>query len=406
MSARAVAVVVALAACNTPVPSIHIVPSGGPTQACPGTACTQVALRCDSVMSIRIFDPKHPGAPLLDQCSPVPTDTKRDFCAVAAVDLEPVALPVEELDVQVALFPAARAVMDPASGRLMCPDVEFSQASGFPVEQAPSPALGGRALYHPGDAVVTVTLGCTDLDAINNSCVNPSAIPVAATVNDFPSDLALPPNKADLRVAVGEPHAVGSVYTIGSNETYALAPQDDGGLATWTGIAPQAFDRFVCIDTLENAAATTATLRCVPATGARVYPDLIGAWLPSARLAELLGLLGASRVPPQGLTLGVVIDSMLSPVAGATVRASAVGGAAGSIAYLTKAGFSTTATVTDDTGLFVSTDAAFGTELTGHLAGYPDALAIGGLVTGRVTIAVLRLEPAGAARAAAPGGPR
>ena len=137
----------------------------------------------------------------------------------------------------------------------------------------------------------------------------------AARAGDGPGDRslgegagALVEQPGELGVAVGEPHAVGSVYTIGSNETYALAPQDDGGLATWTGIAPQAFDRFVCIDTLENAAATTATLRCVPATGARVYPDLIGAWLPSARLAELLGLLGASRVPPQGLTLGVVIE--------------------------------------------------------------------------------------------------
>jgi hypothetical protein len=389
------AVVAVAVGCNTPVPSLHIVPAGPPTQACPSTECANVMLRCPSIMSIRIFDPKQPTKALLSQCSTVPTDTHNDLCAVAQVDLIDTPLPVRELDVQIALFPQSRAIVDPNNvANMLCPDVQFGAASGFPIEQSPSPALGGRTLYHPGDSVVTVALGCTDLDAINASCIDQAAVDVTATVRDFPNEVSVASGQVELRVAVAEPQSSGGSYMIGGSDSHMLTPQPDTGLATWNSTVSARFTRYVCADVLEsNLSEATGTVRCVPAVGARTL-ELVGSWLRRPQLVDYLSSLGASMVPINGLTLGVVLDPALNPVAGATVRTSVVGGMAGTVRYLTKAGFSATASSTSDTGIFVSTDAAFGTEFTAHAAGLTDAIGVGGLVSGRVTIVVLQLEPA------------
>ena len=63
--------------------------------------------------------------------------------------------------------------VDPTTGNLDCPTtISFSASSGFPDESAPSPAVGGRAFYHPNDALTTVELGCTDLDALGRAIVH------------------------------------------------------------------------------------------------------------------------------------------------------------------------------------------------------------------------------------------
>jgi hypothetical protein len=391
------AAAVAIAGCNTPVPFLRIGPTEGPTQACPSTLCVEVPLLCPAIMSIRIVDPKEPDKALLSQCSVViPNATQ--LCAIAGVDLKGDPLPVRDLDVQVALYPMSAALTDPAEpGSVLCPIPQFSLASGFPIEQTPAPALGGHTIYRPGDAIVNVALGCTDLGAINDSCGSAGGIEVSATVNDFPTQVQVTDGAgATLRVELGEPRPAGDSYVIDPDDTQALMPVPDSPIRTWAGALMRKPDRHVCIDLLENAAATTATLTCQTATSATSL-DLRGAWLKTGQLAEYLRALGISSVPNEGLTIGVVVDRNMNPVAGATVTLAASSGGApgqlGTVQYLTKNRLGLSGTATSDHGIFLSTNAGFGTEFTAHAFNMTGASGVGGLVKGRVTIVVLQLEP-------------
>ena len=162
-------VVLAIAACHTPPPQLQLAFAGPPSQACPSTDCATMQVKCQTVMSIRIVDPTDASSPYLSQCVLV-SPQQGDMCALAGVHLDPTPIPVRDLEVQVALYPATVIPRDPMNPDvLLCPTkVEYSAATGFPVEQAqaPTPALGGRAFYHPGDQAVVVTLGCTDRKSV------------------------------------------------------------------------------------------------------------------------------------------------------------------------------------------------------------------------------------------------
>lgn len=387
-----VAAAVAATGCNTPVPFLRIGPTDGPIQSCGSSECADVMLLCNALMSIRIVDPKAPAIPLLSQCSIVRHNSTQ-LCAVAGVELQADPLPVRELDVEVALFPNLLGVDEPKPSD--CPAVRFNLATGFPVEQTPAPALGGRATYHPGDAVVDIRLGCTNLDAINNQCTMPQTA-VTATVNDFPTQVQVAEAAgAALRVEVGEPHAVGDTHVI--DDTVRLQLRRDAPIATWDGVVTRKLDRYICVDVLEDKSAATKTLSCTETKpGASLM--MTGAWLKAAQLAEYLRALGLTSVPNEGLTVGVVVDRNMSPVAGATVALSSSGlgppGPLGTVQYLTKNRLGLTSTATSDNGVFLSTNAAFGTEFTAHALNMSDAIGVGGLVTARVTIVVLVLESA------------
>jgi hypothetical protein len=116
---------------------------------------------------------------------------------------------------------------------------------------------------------------------------------------------------------------------------------------------------------------------------------LLGELLEKPQLDALVSALKLSGFPPQGLTIGVVVDQVGDPVAGAVVTAKQH-----AVAYQTPTGFSGAAT--SSLGIFVSTDAPFGTEFSTDVMinGARQALSgIGGLIDGMVTTVVLR--PAG-----------
>jgi len=391
MLARACAAAALLGACNTPTPSLRIGLAGGPNQMCPSTDCNQVRMACDTVMSIRIIDPKDPSFRGLRQCVPVPLNKMETMCAMNRIDLDSTPLPVRELEVQIALYAATDIPADPADPQhLLCPEVQFNDSDGFPKEQAPAPALGGRAYYHPGDSTVSVTLGCTNLGAINASCVDTTSVAVSATVSDFESGFPVVGRPSQqLRVAVGEPLQGDSGYLIGPAYTQALRltsePSTDA-IATWGSDVTLPLRQYACVEVQEDSPMTTATLRCYP-VGERMPLDLSGSWLRTDLLDKVLRALG-SGFPDGGLTVGMVVDGASQAVAGATVSADN-----GDVKYLAKSnnGLAMGATTTSDTGIFLSVNANFGTRFSASL-GDRTATAIGGIVDNRVTIVILSLS--------------
>jgi hypothetical protein len=386
------------AACSTPVPSIEfrLADSG---QKCPAVDCSMIAMPCKTVMSMKFIDRDDPAIVYHSQCTDVPFDAKLPtLCSMEAVDIKPVALPVRELEVQVALYPASMIPSRMPQGggpeELQCPDqIEFA-ANGFPVEQWPAPALGGRTYYHPGDSTVMVKLGCTDLLAIEQSCAKSDLVTVTATVDNFDTLASVEggPNgtASQLHVSVGEPSMVDGEFKLRADDSHALDLVPGGGtIPTWQRELDVKFKDYVCVDVIEAVAQTTAVLRCKPVIdGQRV--DGSGMWISRLAVQKLLGALSPAdpqpiKFPDEGLTVGIVVDQAAIGVEGMTVTP-----AIGSVRYLSGQGMLTT-TGTSSNGIFVSRDAPFGTMFAASGPGKPMTTGIGGIVAGKITVVVLQL---------------
>jgi hypothetical protein len=385
------------AACSTPVPSIEfrLADSG---QKCPFTDCSMIAMPCKTVMSMKFIDRDDPNIIHHSQCTDVPFDRNPTMCSMEAVDIKPVALPVREMEVQVALYPASMIPSKAAPGggpdELECPDhIDFA-ANGFPVEQWPAPALGGRTYYHPGDSTVTVKLGCTDLLAIEQSCAKSDLVTVTATVDDFDTMASVEGGSSgiasQLEVSVGEPRMIDGEFRLRAADTHALEAVGGGGpIPTWQSELDAKFGQYVCVDVVEAVAQTTAVVRCKPVNaGQRI--DATGMWISRVGVQKILGWLSPAepetvKFPDEGITVGIVVDQAAIGIPNMTVTP-----ATGSVRYLTGQGMLTT-TGTSSTGIFVSSDAPFGTMFAATGSGRPMTTGIGGLVAGKITVVVLQL---------------
>jgi len=405
--AMALGLGLAAAGCNTPTPSLRLSLAGPPSQACPDVDCAKVSMRCPAVMSIRIFDPADPSAPPLHQCVYVAPNLHYDMCTLARVGLASDPIPVRDMEVQIALYPKTIIPID-ANDELQCPtNVEYSAATGFPVEQAPAPAMGGHAFYHPGDEFVDVTLGCTDLDAINQSCDVDTQVTVTATVDEFDSRFPVTASSttaAGLRVSVGEPRSQGSAFVLNPGDAYDLAPADvepgGGATATWVAdIQNLELNKFVCVEVLEEDAQTPAVLQCRPATMSQPL-NLAGVWISRATVASILQSISSDpwpMFPSEGLTVGLVIDEGLNPASGIVVTSSADHpdslGTPSTVKYLAKDG-ALGGNATSPLGMFVSRDAPFGTQFSVGGPGRQTVVGYGGLVAGKLTVVILAATPA------------
>jgi hypothetical protein len=378
-------------ACSTPTPQIVLGLAGPPTQACPAN-CEDIPLPCDAVMSIRIVDPgSDPGdmnARRFTECVPVLPGPGSTICSLNSVTLDSSKIPVRDLAVQIAVFPGSAVRVGP-KGELVCPDVAYSSATGFPIEQASAPALGRQAFYHPGDTTVEVKLGCTDLSAAQagESCNDPAAGAATATVLDFDSQVPVPVGQGqvanDLFVWAGSPRSFEGSYVLRPADLVRMN-LDGNGTAHWTAEVAQTFDRYACVQVLENRSQSTVLLHCAPAadaagelTGYSIRRETLDPILKAAAL--VLG--GPGGLPDHGLTIGLVVDAA-SGVGVKNIAVRIIG--PGHITYLSAGGaFGQDATF--DNGVFVSDDAPFGTMFSAPGA----RTAIGGLVEGRATIVVL-----------------
>ena len=341
-------------------------------------------------MSIRILDPADPNSPYLSQCVEVAIGVAADMCALRSVDLLQKPIPVRDLEVQVALFPESMIMFDMTTGDPICPaNTEYDAAYGFPIASGETPAVGGRAFYHPGAETVDVTLGCTNLDAING-CTGEGAVKVSGQVNDFLSGVGV---IDELTVAVGEP--------VPSTPSHVLPPMRLTPLRRmnlqWSGEVDDPFKDFACLAVLDDAPQSTTSLVCRRADAAdkeirftsindNQDPDFAGAGvrLSKAALDEILLALG-TPFPMAGLTVGIVRDSNGNPVSNQTVSTSA-----GTVQYLSADRLSFTGTRTGSSGIWISTDAALGTTFTAQPTTGTPISRIGGQVENKATIVVLQ----------------
>ena len=394
---RLVGFVVIAGACSVPSPKLRIGFSGGPSQACPSTECAEVALSCDAVMGIRIYDPAHPDEVLHQQCDRIQPNKESNLCAYKSINLTAAELPVKDLEVQIAFYPLSRVAYDASTKTYTCPPaVEYTAATGFPVEKAPTPALGGRGYYHPGDEEVDVTVGCTDLAAINDdpTCVaSSSAIQVTATVTDFATRLPVASGRFEadqLRVAVGEPQPFDGGYILNPVDEVELKLHD-ALTPSWIGeLDRNLFTKYLCLDVLQFAAETTGVLECGSARIDGSQLNLGGVRLQRNDLRKILRALANMTIPEEGLTIGIVLDGTSRGAPNYEVKPMPVGP---SVTYVTNQGEAFNGTKTTDSGIFVSMDAPFGTVFSTMGGVRPTMSAVGGNVAGKVTVVIL--PPAG-----------
>lgn len=399
---------VALGACADDTLRLALEISGGPAQACPSTAplaapsCSDVQLQCDAVLSLRVVRPRAPEQTYLPLCQPIPRNASGDLCALEQIDLPARALPKETLEVQVMIWPREVVKEDPATGVLDCSVIDGQPVAvgftvdGFPAEVAPAPALGGRAFYHPGDALTVVTLGCSDLAAVNRpACAGQIELRAGVTELDDPLSPVTSARAEDLSVMVGEPRydASRGEHLWQPIKALDLQPPTPGRSPEWSG-AVDALDTrgTLCVRVTDGR--SSSTVRCGRIDPAARVLDLTGTWLSGSRLSQILaGLTGTSggEVPPEGLTIGIVIDDRGRPAKDYQIATSP--STVSGVKYVDKEGsmVDTTATATTDSGLFVSLEAPYDADFRALQGGKERASGIGGRVRGAVTVTVLQL---------------
>jgi hypothetical protein len=396
----ALAAVALCAACDSDTLRIAFQISGGPVQACPSAAasaaptCSDVPMLCDAVLDIRILRPADPPEKYTGLCEAVPRGGKPDLCSIEQINLPVRQLPKDTLEVQVMIWPRDAVKADPLSGELDCREIYGKPVSigfgvqGFPEDVVPSPALGGRAYYQPGDAQTVVTLGCSDLATVNRpSCVGP--IEIHADVDQFAAPLAPVTSPAELLVSIGEPQS----STGDEHEWRSLRPLellDAPESSTWVGALDtlDVINDSLCVEVIGTSGPNTAALRCVRKDAGAPKIELFGMFVPTSTLREILMSLTLSEIPPQGLTIGILLDEQGQAADGYTIRTSPDK----LVQYLDETG-NASGTTTTRRGLFMSKDAPYGAEFRAYQGSVEQTIqpAIGGRVNGKVTVVVLQL---------------
>jgi hypothetical protein len=413
----AVALAVLVAACGDPAPfTLKFRVTDGDVQACTTTAgtkatsCSDVTMLCNGVASIRVFAPGDPTAPFISVCKELASaGPSKNLCSIGGIDLPLPTMPVKEQTLEVDMLVYPIQAVDPMNtGVYNCPANVAFGADGFPAPiqctdpEDPTcipPAIGGRAFYHPGDPETVVSLGCTNLAALEDPvCANMPKLAVTSGVNDFDTGVSVSSSTADsLLVSVGEPTFDSSLmaYKLTSTETKALALQS-GPVPSWSGNVDLQLTSSACIEVFEDGAQTTAAVSCTN----QITPVGGTLDLPGVRLAKptLDGILRAinpttPQFPLDGLVVGLALDYLGNPYAGVTIVPSVpMGNAAAHIQYMSADGNNFGATSTTSKGIWISTDAPYGTSfrpfgLTMANDGF------GGLVAGKVDVVIIQFKP-------------
>jgi hypothetical protein len=254
------------------------------------------------------------------------------------------------------------------------------------------PALAGRGFYHPGDEETVVTLGCSDLGALEDmTCLGKTKLSVTATVTDFDTGVSVSPTTADgLLVAVGEPtfDATSGVVLNGTN-THPLA-REMGPVPSWHADIEQ-FEptASACVEVFEDGAQTTAAVTCTNAITSDAL-DLPGIRFAKSTLDEILRAYDGGQFPLQGIVIGKALTYLGVPAAGVQVTAIPPSNSPiPHILYLSadRSAFSSVGPTTES-GIWISIDAAYGTRFraTQMSDSAPDAF--GGLIAGKAEIVI------------------
>jgi hypothetical protein len=189
-------------------------------------------------------------------------------------------------------------------------------------------------------------------------------------------------------VSVGEPSLEGldTVHSLKGEDARALALDVEGFVSIWRSNVDLSFNDVACIQTLEDGAQATTSVKCtddnVPPTGNTL--DLRGVYLPKATLDQVLAAASLAQFPADGLTVGMVVDSLFNPVANQVIQQTGAG--AGTTRYLNATRTAFTGTSTSTSGIFISQDAEFGTKFSAGTS----VEDVGGRIQGKVTVVVIK----------------
>ena len=392
-----VAAALLLAACDPPSPVLHFRLDDTAIGQCPSADCAEVKVTCRMWLSIRIVDPAHPLSPFLDQCDEVPAQANHDMCAIGGIDLKEQAVPVQDLEVQVALFPESMVTKN-GLGEWVCPaTTQYDASTGFPIASDMTPAAGGRAFYHSGDDAVVVNLGCTDLTPIQ-ACGSTDEVPVLAVVDDFDSRMGF---TGPMTVSVGEPASNDLFHLLGPGQLTPLTFDATSTVKKWKGEVSHLPATYACLAVLDDAPQSTTSVVCYdpdPNNGLRLDWPLPGddakhvgpgVRLSKASLDQMLTAIGAGSFPQHGMTIGLVLDQNGDPLANQVVVANS----GASISYFSgdRMGLDL-GMKTSTSGAFVSLDAPLGTIFYVQDQGPSGRTLyrVGGRIDGKVTIVILK----------------
>lgn len=416
---RWLAAAVLVAACGDPPPMVlKFRITDGDVQSCTSStgtkalSCEDVTMLCDAYASIRIFAPGDPTAPFVSACQPLAEGaTKKDVCSLAQVSLPQPATPIgaQTLEIDMAIYPKA-SLRTNADGNLECPAQPEFGADGFPVlaQQPctdpdpttcdPQPAIGGRAFYHPGDTETLVSLGCTNLEALEDrSCAGQSSLAVSATVDDFDTGVSVSPATADgLLVTAGEPTFSSALmgYQLQSSQTSVLERASQGPVPSWQGNFDLQLTSSACLEVIEDGAQTTPALTCTNNIAGNPL-DLPGVRISTAAngtLDRVLHAIGLSTFPDRGLVVGIALDYLGGPKSDVTIVPS---DPSATIKYLSDDLTTVIPGATGKSGVWVSQDATYGTAFTTTGIAVLAHPGFGGLVHQKVDIVVIQFKPPG-----------
>lgn len=355
--------------------------SKGPTQKCPAD-CGSTMLSCKAVLSVRIVDPARPeAAPFLSVCRRM--EAGRSLCQMTNVRLvSDQELPLRRLAVQVAVYHADDVTYDP-QGDPICPQDQPFGADGYAIPSQYRPAIAGMGYYTPGEEETAIPLGCFDITVVNTpTCLGQDRVEITASADDFDSGVYLQPPVADnVELKVGEPEPYLDGYELRPGKMTTLLRVPDSFPAAWRNTYDKVIESAVCIVVEEKVAENTPSVTCRPISTAQPSLDLRGLRLTRTTLMQVRNAIGATEFPEEGLVVGMVVDSLGKPVAGAQVRPST-----GTVQYLGSGRDRLIGNVTSTSGIFISRDTPFKTSWSA-----PDTSGgYGGLIRGKVTIVILQ----------------
>ena len=394
---RAALVLVALAACSDPPPltiKYALKSEGGqlcyaPTQAV-ATSCTEVSMVCRSVLDLRIVSANDPTQAYVKVCQEV--IGRQNLCSIAGIDVpKPTSsIPEQTLAVEVALYRWDDLAKDDAQNPICPTDLAFAD-DGTPQTASPTPVVGGRAFYHPGDTQTVVDLSCFDEPALQDPrCLGKNTISVTATVNDFDAGVPVTPALADnLSVSIAEPTLQGTQYTITQTQLQAgaLNRTVSGPIPGWGGNVDLQLSSSACLDVDEGVAESTHAVTCKQVASHQASVDLPGIRLSKTTLGQILAAYPLATFPDAGMVVGIVLNQQGGPAANIPV---VTGDPNIHISYLAANRSGIIAGATSTNGIFMSTDAPYGTLFTANGGTMNDPVGFGGLVAGKVNIVVLQ----------------
>lgn len=392
-------------ACSSEAESftLHLTWRAAAPYACPTdldgfATCAQIPISCGARVLVRILPRDEGGLPYYSQCYQLEEAT--DACALAELGILPSQpIPNEMVRVQVAVWSDAQL------GGGECPeDVAFDDF-GNPsfagvADPLLVPALGGEIYFPVGDRrEARVPLACPRPDQLAVDACRGNPI-VYATVREPLSFATVVPDIADridVNFGAPVPDGVGgwTLHTGLERLVRATGASD----AVWSRRLEQDVPAVGCVETSLSETSATRAATCQDAVDHDGRVDVTGFVVRKSLVAQLLRALDLADVPSTGLVLGVVIDHLNRPVAGAKVTVAPTT----PIAYPTAAFDHVGLDSTSSTGIFLSTDAPFDTAWSATDASgvRDDGKARGGLITDHVSVVIIRLNaPLGARESA------